>query len=81
MSPAEIINAVIGGVAVLLLAGIGRGMMGIRRDFRRFMVEHTWLLATTLWNRDKVRLIMAKLEMPIEGSPPGDLPPYHRRTT
>ena len=71
---AQMLDSILSGATVLLLAFIGRGMLGMRRDFRRFMAEHAWLLATTLWNRDKVLKIMARLEMPIENSPPDDLP-------
>ena len=73
MSTGQIISNSIGGVAVLLLAAIGHGLLGIRRDFRRFMAEHTWLLATTLWTRDKVVKIMEHLGMPIGDDPPDDL--------
>ena len=79
MKTAEIINSVIGGMAVLLLAAIGRGLLGMRKDFRRFMAEHVWLLATSLWNRDKIRQVMAKLDMPLEDDAPEDLPWEHRR--
>lgn len=65
---------ILGGVAVLLLAFIGKALIGVRRDFHKFMAEHTWLLATTLWTRDKVMVIMARLDMPMTDSPPHDLP-------
>ena len=71
---AQVLDSILSGATVLLLAVIGRAMLGMRRDFRRFMVEHSWLLATTLWNRDKVRKIMAHLEMPLDDAPPEDLP-------
>jgi hypothetical protein len=74
VNPAEIISSIISGVTVLLLAGITRGLLGVRKDFRRFMAEHTWLLATTLWTRDKVIQIMQSMNMPVDGSPPSDLP-------
>jgi hypothetical protein len=70
----EIISSLISGTAVIILAAIGRGLLGVRKDFRRFMAEHVWLIATTLWTRDKVTLIMRKLEIPMEGMPPSDLP-------
>ena len=76
MNPGEIISSVISGVAVLLLAGIARGLIGVRKDFRRFMTEHLWLLATTLWTRDKVLQIMHKLDLDSGPPPPGDLPPH-----
>lgn len=75
MSFGEILSSIISGVAVLLLAGIAQAMRGVRKDFRRFMAEHAWLLATTLWTRDKVLRIMERLDMPIDSQPPGDLPP------
>jgi hypothetical protein len=75
MNSGQIVSSVISGAAVLLLAGITRGLLGTRRDFRRFMAEHTWLLATTLWTRDKVIQIMEQMNMPLDdGVPPGDLP-------
>lgn len=74
MNPGEIISSVISGVSVLLLAGIARGLLGVRKDFRRFMTEHLWLLATTLWTRDKVMLIMRELKLPADQPPPDDLP-------
>lgn len=74
MNPGEIISSVISGVAVLLLAGIARGLLGVRADFRRFMAEHVWLIATTLWTRDKVVRIMHDLGMPADQPPPNDLP-------
>lgn len=70
----EIISSTISGVAVLLLAGIAKAIFGMRREFHRFMAEHSWLLVTTLWTRDKVVKIMDHLDMPIEMSPPEDLP-------
>jgi len=74
VNPAEIVSSIISGLTVLLLAGITRGLIGVRKDFRRFMAEHTWLLATTLWTRDKVLQIMDRMDMPVDGTPPGDLP-------
>lgn len=70
----QIVQSIIGGTAVLLLAGIGKMLLGVRKDVRRFMQEHTWLLATSLWTRDKVMQIMVKLEMPITDDPPDKLP-------
>jgi hypothetical protein len=72
----QIVSSIISGAAVLLLAGIARGLLGTRRDFRRFMAEHTWLLATTLWTRDKVIQIMERMDMPLDtdGMPPSELP-------
>ena len=75
MRAAEVISSVISGVAVLLLAGIARGLVGVRNDFRRFMAEHVWLITTTLWTRDKVLRIMQELGLPVDRPPPGDLPP------
>jgi hypothetical protein len=70
----EIVSTFISGIAVLILAAIGRGLLGVRKDFRRFMAEHIWLITTTLWTRDKVIQIMRKLEIPMDGLPPSDLP-------
>lgn len=74
MRSGEILSSVLSGVAVLLLASIARGFLGIRKDFRRFMTEHAWLIATTLWTRDKVLRIMESLDLPLDGEPPGKLP-------
>lgn len=74
MNTGEIISSIISGAAVLLLAGIARGLWGIRDDFRRFMQEHLWLIATTMWTRDKVILIMKELKMPVDNPPPNNLP-------
>ena len=49
-------------------------LIGIRTDFRRFMQEHLWLLATTMWTRDKVLIIMKRLDLPVDNPPPNDLP-------
>lgn len=73
MTP-QILSNIIGGVAVILLGLIGRGLLGLRNDVRRFMREHLWLLATTLWTRDKVMQIMTKLDLPVTDPPPEDLP-------
>ena len=74
MNTGQIVSSIIGGVAVLLLGGIGRMLIGIRTDFRRFMQEHLWLLATTMWTRDKVLIIMKRLDLPVDNPPPNDLP-------
>lgn len=74
MATAQIISSVLGAVAVALLAAIGRGLLGIRNDVRRFMREHLWLITTTLWTRDKVTQIMKRLDMPVDDAPPNDLP-------
>jgi hypothetical protein len=70
----NVLPNIIGGLAVLLLAFIGKGMLGMRRDFRQFMAEHAWLLATSLWTRDKIMQLMAKLDMPMTEDPPDRLP-------
>ncbi len=74
MSAAEIISSILSGLSVLVLAWLGRGLAGMRKDFRRFMAEHMWLLATTMWTRDKVLRIMGELDMPVDHPPPADLP-------
>jgi hypothetical protein len=73
MDAGQIISSVIGGVAVLFLGAIGRMILGIRTDFRRFMAEHLWLLATTMWTRDKVIIIMKAMNIEINDPPPNDL--------
>lgn len=74
MTTGQILSSIISGVAVILLARIASGVRGVRRDFHRFMAEHLWLLATTMWTRDKVIRIMAELGMPADNPPPNDLP-------
>lgn len=69
----EIVSSVISGSAVLILAALTRGLLGLRKDFRKFMAEHVWLIATTLWTRDKVTVIMRELGIPM-GNPPPDVP-------
>ena len=75
---AQTVSAVISGVSVIVLAAIGRGLLGMRRDVRQFMAEHMWLLATTLWTRDNVRQIMQALGMPETTPPPDNLRARHR---
>lgn len=78
MNAGEVISSIISGSAVLLLAGITRGLMGVRKDFHKFMAEHVWLIATTLWTRDKITVIMRDLGMPLGNPPPDDLKGKHR---
>lgn len=78
MNGGEVITSVISGSAVLLLAALTRGLFGIRKDFRKFMAEHVWLIATTLWTRDKITVIMRELGMPVGNPPPDDLKGRHR---
>lgn len=70
----EILPSILSGTAVLFLAAIAKSLLGVRREFHRFMQEHSWLIVTTLWNRDKTRKIMDHLQMPIDDNPPEDLP-------
>jgi len=70
----EIISSLISGVGVLILAAIARTLFRTASEFRRFMAEHMWLIATTLWTRDKVVMIMQQLGMPMDNPPPKDLP-------
>jgi hypothetical protein len=70
----EIVNSLTGGLAVIILAAIGRAILGLRGDFHRFMAEHIWLISTTLWTRDKVMKIMEALNIPMDNPPPNDLP-------
>ena len=78
VSAGEIISSLISGVLVLLVAWIARRLSKIGGDFHRFMAEHLWLLSTTLWTRDKVVKIMARLDMPMDNPPPNDLPERKR---
>jgi len=71
---AQIVSSVIGAIATAILAVIGRSIVGLRRDTRRFMGEHMWLLATTLWTRDNVTKVMDQLGMPVTSDPPENLP-------
>lgn len=74
MNAGEIITSIISGSSVLILAAIARGLLGMRKDFRRFMQEHLWLLATSMWTKDKVIHIMQELDMPVGNPPPNNLP-------
>jgi hypothetical protein len=74
MNAGEIISSLISGIGVLILAAIGRAVLGLRGDFHRFMAEHVWLISTTLWTRDKVVRIMQRLDMPMDNPPPTNLP-------
>lgn len=71
---AQTVSAIISGASVVILTAIGRMLLGMRKDFRRFMAEHAWLIATTLWTRDKVVRIMDQMQMPMDTPPPNDLP-------
>jgi hypothetical protein len=71
---AQTVSAIISGASVVILTAIGRMLLGMRKDFRRFMAEHAWLIATTLWTRDKVVRIMDQMNMPMDTPPPNDLP-------
>jgi len=71
---AQIVSSVIGAIATAILAVIGKAVLGLRADTRRFMAEHMWLLATTLWARDNVTRIMGHLDMPVESEPPENMP-------
>lgn len=73
MNAGEIVSSIISGVAVLLLAGIARTIRHVTKDFKRFMAEHMWLIATTMWTRDKVIRIMSDLGMPLDNPPPDTL--------
>lgn len=69
----SVISGILSGLSVIILAAIGRSVIRLDRSFRRFMAEHLWLLATSLWTRDKVILIMERLNMPIDHPPPNNL--------
>lgn len=75
MNSGEIVSSIISGISVLILAGIGKAVLGLRGDFHRFMAEHVWLISTSLWTRDKVLRIMDNLGMPVDQPPPNNLPP------
>ena len=81
MNTGEIVSSVISSVAVVMLAGITRALSGARADLRRFMLEHTWLLATTVWSRDMVVQIMRSMELEPPSPPPADLPARYDRKT
>lgn len=74
MMTAQILDAVLSAITVVFLGAIGRGVLGLRKDAKRFMTEHMWLLATTLWTRDKVLVIMDQLGLEPDNPPPVDLP-------
>lgn len=70
----QILDSVLSGSGVVFLGFIAKMVRSVRRDFRRFMTEHSWLIATTLWTRDKTLRIMDHLNMSPENPPPADLP-------
>lgn len=78
MNAGEIVSAIISSLAVVLLTAIARAMLGLRNDLRRYMTEHVWLLATTLWTRDRVIRIMRVMDLEVAEPPPNDLPPRPR---
>lgn len=45
------------------------------------MAEHVWLIATTLWTRDKITVIMGELGLTIGNPPPDDLKGRHHHGT
>lgn len=75
---AAVAAAVASTFATIILGAIARRLRALSQSFERFMGEHSWLLATTLWTRDKTIRIMDSLGMPIEQPPPADLPPRPR---
>lgn len=66
----QIFANVIGGVATVLLGGIATLLWRGYRKLNRFMAEHLWLIATTMWTRDKVMVMMHQMGMPIDNPPP-----------
>ncbi len=73
MRPTELVSNIIGAVAVGLLGFICHVLIRAYKKFDQFMTEHVWLLATTLWTRDKVVEVMSTLGIEIGNPPPGKL--------
>jgi len=74
VKPGEILSNVLGAVAVGLLGFICHVILRAYRKFDQFMAEHMWLLATTLWTRDKVMEIMGMLGIEVQIPPPANMP-------
>lgn len=70
----QIFGNIIGGIAVVLLTAIAGMCYRVFRKINRFMLEHVWLLTTTLWTRDKVILMMHHMNISIDDIPPANLP-------
>lgn len=69
----QILSSVLSAIAVTVLLAIGRYIRLLSKNFDRFMGEHLWLLASTMWNRDKVLRIMNELGMGLDDPPPEPL--------
>jgi hypothetical protein len=69
---AQVVSAVTGATATGLLALLVSILRGIRKDIKRFMAEHLWLLAVADWSsRSIVRLMR---DLGIDYEPPPDWP-------
>jgi hypothetical protein len=73
VNASEIVSSIIGAVAVALLSFILSTLRRLFNKFDRFMAEHMWLIATTLWTRDKVMEMMQSLGMPMTSDPPANM--------
>jgi hypothetical protein len=73
---AAVLSSIASAVATVLLAALLRQLAAIRRDAKRFMAEHLWLLATTDWARTSIMQIMR--ELGLNGDKPPDWPGMKR---
>jgi len=81
MRPSEILGNVLAAIAVAMLGFICHVIIRAYRKFDRFMLEHVWLIATTLWTRQKVIEVMAALGIDYPDPPPADLKKGRHRDT
>lgn len=68
MLNASVVSAVSSAAASILLAAVVRQLSKVRRDIRRFMAEHLWLLATSRWAQVSINELLK--EMNIDGPKP-----------
>jgi hypothetical protein len=66
---AQIISAVTGAMATAILAVLAGTLRAIRRDIRKFMAEHLWLLAIAGWSVRSVNQMARELGIDIEPPP------------
>lgn len=66
----SITSAVVGAVATSLLAAIGVMLRGLRKDFRRFMAEHLYLLRIADWTKVNLANIFDHLNLTPTEPPP-----------
>ena len=78
MTAQDLISNITGAVVVALLAALLHTLLRLTRTVRRFLVEHSWLLATGRWSRDMILRMAAQMNMPVD-DPPDPLPMWKAR--